>query len=224
MRSPVIFDGRNIYNPEQHAGAGLHLLLDGPAVSASSSRAAPATSAATPSRRCGRAARPSSSTTTSQPATARPRRTRRAAGRRRHPRHGAAARGDRDAPASDAVMHFAAWLSVGDSVRDPAGYYHNNVTGALSVLDAMVADRRARTSSSRRPAPIFGEPDRDADSRGPAQARRSTPTARPSSRSSARCRTTSGPTACGRSRCATSTPPAPIRTASWARITPRRST
>ncbi len=39
----------------------------------------------------------------------------------------------------DAVMHFAAWLSVGDSVRDPAGYYRNNVAGALSVLEAMVA-------------------------------------------------------------------------------------
>jgi UDP-glucose-4-epimerase GalE len=39
----------------------------------------------------------------------------------------------------DAVMHFAAWLSVGDSVKNPAGYYRNNVVGALSVLDAMVA-------------------------------------------------------------------------------------
>jgi len=39
----------------------------------------------------------------------------------------------------DAVMHFAAWLSVPDSVRDPAGYYPNNVFGAVSVLDAMVA-------------------------------------------------------------------------------------
>jgi UDP-glucose-4-epimerase GalE len=38
---------------------------------------------------------------------------------------------------ADAVMHFAAWLSVGDSVRDPAGYYRNNVGGALSVLEAM---------------------------------------------------------------------------------------
>src|SRR3954452_6930508 len=41
----------------------------------------------------------------------------------------------------DAVMHFAAWLSVGDSVRDPAGYYHNNVVGALAVLDAMIAEK-----------------------------------------------------------------------------------
>jgi UDP-glucose-4-epimerase GalE len=36
----------------------------------------------------------------------------------------------------DAVMHFAAWLSVADSVRDPAGYYENNVGGAISVLRA----------------------------------------------------------------------------------------
>lgn len=39
---------------------------------------------------------------------------------------------------ADAVMHFAAWLSVGDSVKDPIGYYYNNVTGALSVLEALV--------------------------------------------------------------------------------------
>jgi len=38
----------------------------------------------------------------------------------------------------DAVMHFAAWLSVGDSVKDPIGYYRNNVSGALSVAEAMV--------------------------------------------------------------------------------------
>jgi UDP-glucose-4-epimerase GalE len=36
-----------------------------------------------------------------------------------------------------AVMHFAAVLSVGDSVADPAGYYDTNVTGALAVLRAM---------------------------------------------------------------------------------------
>ena len=37
----------------------------------------------------------------------------------------------------EAVMHFAAWLDVAGSVSDPIGYYHNNVTGTLSVLDAM---------------------------------------------------------------------------------------
>ena len=39
----------------------------------------------------------------------------------------------------DAVMHFAAWLSVPDSVADPLGYYANNVQGTLAVLNAMAA-------------------------------------------------------------------------------------
>ena len=39
-----------------------------------------------------------------------------------------------------AVMHFAALLDVGESVRSPATYYRNNVVGALSVLEAMVAE------------------------------------------------------------------------------------
>jgi UDP-glucose 4-epimerase len=38
----------------------------------------------------------------------------------------------------EAVMHFAAWLSVGESVRQPIAYYENNVGGALAVLRAMV--------------------------------------------------------------------------------------
>jgi len=38
-----------------------------------------------------------------------------------------------------AVMHFAAFLDVGESVRNPAKYYRNNVVGALTVLDAMAA-------------------------------------------------------------------------------------
>ena len=120
-------------------------------------------------------------------------------------------------------MHFAAWLSVGESVKDPAGYYHNNVGGALSVLDAMVADRRAalhllvdvRGLRQRRSRRRFTRTIRSA---------RSTPTARRSSPSSARCRTSSAPTACAASRCATSTPPAPIPTARSARITRPRST
>jgi len=57
----------------------------------------------------------------------------------------------------DAVMHFAAWLSVGDSVRDPAGYYRNNVIGALSVLDAMVAEQVLLLVFSSTAA-VFGNP------------------------------------------------------------------
>src|SRR4051812_17455782 len=57
----------------------------------------------------------------------------------------------------DAVMHFAAWLSVGDSVRNPAGYYRNNVAGAMSVLDAMIAENvRHLVFSST--AAVFGNP------------------------------------------------------------------
>jgi UDP-glucose-4-epimerase GalE len=57
----------------------------------------------------------------------------------------------------DAVMHFAAWLSVGDSVKDPAGYFRNNVIGALAVLDAMVAEGVTRLVFSSTAA-VFGNP------------------------------------------------------------------
>ena len=39
-----------------------------------------------------------------------------------------------------AVMHFAAFLDVGESVREPAKYYRNNVTGAITVLEAMALE------------------------------------------------------------------------------------
>ncbi len=58
---------------------------------------------------------------------------------------------------ADAVMHFAAWLDVGASVRDPAGYYRNNVGGALSVLDAMVAENVRHLVFSSTCA-VFGNP------------------------------------------------------------------
>ena len=38
-----------------------------------------------------------------------------------------------------AVIHFAAFAYVGESVRDPLKYYHNNVVGTLSLLQAMHA-------------------------------------------------------------------------------------
>jgi UDP-glucose-4-epimerase GalE len=59
----------------------------------------------------------------------------------------------------DAVMHFAAWLDVGASVANPLGYYHNNVTGTLSVLDAMrQAGVRQFVFSST--CAVYGEPPR----------------------------------------------------------------
>lgn len=38
-----------------------------------------------------------------------------------------------------AVLHFAAYAYVGESVTDPAKYYRNNVIGTLGLLEAMVA-------------------------------------------------------------------------------------
>lgn len=37
----------------------------------------------------------------------------------------------------DVVMHFAAFAYVGESVADPSKYYNNNVSGTISLLDAM---------------------------------------------------------------------------------------
>jgi len=56
-----------------------------------------------------------------------------------------------------AVMHFAAWLAVADSVRDPAGYYRNNVTGTLGTLEAMAAEGCTRFVFSSTCA-VYGEP------------------------------------------------------------------
>ena len=56
-----------------------------------------------------------------------------------------------------AVMHFAAFLDVGESVRDPIRYYRNNVAGALSVLEAMIAAGVAHFVFSSTCA-TYGEP------------------------------------------------------------------
>jgi len=57
----------------------------------------------------------------------------------------------------DAIMHFASFIQVGESVSDPAKYYRNNLAGTLSLLDAAVACgvNHFVFSSS---AAIFGEP------------------------------------------------------------------
>jgi UDP-glucose-4-epimerase GalE len=56
-----------------------------------------------------------------------------------------------------AVMHFAAWLSVPDSTRDPIGYYRNNVQGALAVLEAMTHENCKHFVFSSTCA-VYGEP------------------------------------------------------------------
>lgn len=39
----------------------------------------------------------------------------------------------------NAVMHFAAYAYVGESVSEPAKYYQNNVVGTLTLLESMLA-------------------------------------------------------------------------------------
>jgi UDP-glucose 4-epimerase len=57
----------------------------------------------------------------------------------------------------EAVIHFAGLKAVGESVQAPLDYYHANVVGSLSLLEAMQAEgvRRLVFSSS---ATVYGQP------------------------------------------------------------------
>lgn len=57
----------------------------------------------------------------------------------------------------EAVMHFAAYALVNESVTDPAKYYQNNIVGTLSLLEAMraVGVKRIVFSST---CATYGEP------------------------------------------------------------------
>ncbi len=57
----------------------------------------------------------------------------------------------------DAVLHFASFIEVGESVSNPAKYYHNNFSNTLILLDAMVRHNIKRFIFSSTAA-IFGEP------------------------------------------------------------------
>lgn len=56
-----------------------------------------------------------------------------------------------------AVMHFAALLSVSESVTAPARYYRNNVCNTLALLDSLMAESVARFVLSSTAA-VYGEP------------------------------------------------------------------
>jgi len=58
----------------------------------------------------------------------------------------------------DAVMHFAAYSLVGESVIDPYKYYNNNVSGTLSLLKAMINNNCKKFIFSSTAA-IFGNPE-----------------------------------------------------------------
>jgi UDP-glucose-4-epimerase GalE len=59
----------------------------------------------------------------------------------------------------DAVMHFAAHAYVGESVTNPRKYFHNNVEGGLSLLNAAV-DAGVKKIIFSSTCAVYGEPSR----------------------------------------------------------------
>jgi UDP-glucose 4-epimerase len=59
----------------------------------------------------------------------------------------------------EAILHFAAFALVGESMSDPLLYYRNNVVGGVNLVDAMLASgvRRIVFSSS---CATYGQPER----------------------------------------------------------------
>lgn len=57
----------------------------------------------------------------------------------------------------DAVMHFAAFIDVGESVKNPAKYYLNNVANTLNLL-MMMQNYGVKTFIFSSTAAIFGHP------------------------------------------------------------------
>lgn len=58
----------------------------------------------------------------------------------------------------EAVIHFAAYKAVGDSVRQPGRYFDNNVCGTLALLEAMVTTGVSYLVFSSTAA-VYGTPD-----------------------------------------------------------------
>ena len=58
----------------------------------------------------------------------------------------------------DAVMHFAGFIQVGESVIKPSMYYHNNVVNTFTLLDAMLR-HNVKNFIFSSTAAIFGEPE-----------------------------------------------------------------
>jgi UDP-arabinose 4-epimerase len=56
-----------------------------------------------------------------------------------------------------AVIHLASFIQVGESVREPSKYFHNNVAATLTLLDAMVA-RGVRNIVFSSSAAVYGNP------------------------------------------------------------------
>lgn len=71
-------------------------------------------------------------------------------------KYGGGGSGDSGDRSIEAVMHFCALISVGDSVTDPLSYYDNNVCGTLRLLQVMQQHQCHKLIFSSTAA-VFGE-------------------------------------------------------------------
>ena len=57
----------------------------------------------------------------------------------------------------DVVMHFASFIQVGESIKEPARYYENNVTNTLNLFNVMVK-YNVKSFIFSSTAAVYGEP------------------------------------------------------------------
>ena len=58
----------------------------------------------------------------------------------------------------DAVIHFAGYIQVEESVKNPSKYYKNNILGTLNLLDSMIENNVKNIVFSSTCA-VYGEPE-----------------------------------------------------------------
>jgi len=56
---------------------------------------------------------------------------------------------------TEAVIHFAAFKAVGESVKEPLKYYHNNIAGTISLLEVM-AENKVKNIVFSSSATVYG--------------------------------------------------------------------
>lgn len=59
----------------------------------------------------------------------------------------------------EAVMHFAAFIEAGESMREPERFFRNNTANALTLLETMIAHKVHRLVFSSTAA-LYGDPER----------------------------------------------------------------
>ena len=59
---------------------------------------------------------------------------------------------------ADAIIHFAAFKAVGESVNKPLDYYHNNLISLINLLEVM-KNRRIRSMVFSSSCTVYGQPE-----------------------------------------------------------------